>query len=224
MAPPNPPDLPLPRPLRSDAERNRQRILRAAEEVFAERGLDVSLDDIAAAAGVGVGTVYRRFPDKDDLIDALFEDKIGQVEQVARDALAVEDPWDGFEAFMRAVCRLQAEDRGLKEALLARDRGRERVAMARERIAPIATQVLQRAQEAGVVRADLGAFDVPMMHFAVGFVAERTRGLAPGYWERLLTVLLDGLKADAAVTPMPVEPLEQEEFVAAMTRSRAAAR
>jgi hypothetical protein len=85
-------------------------------------------------------------------------------------------------------------------------------------------QVVQRAQAAGVLRADLGTFDVPMMHFAVGFVAERTRGLAPDYWERLLTVLLDGLKAGAAVTPMPVEPLEQDEFVAAMTRSRAAAR
>jgi AcrR family transcriptional regulator len=224
MAPPNPSDLSLPRPLRSDAERNRRRILEAAEEVFAERGLDVSLDDIAAAAGVGVGTVYRRFPDKDDLIDALFEDKIGEVEQVAREALSLEDPWEGFEAFMRAVCRLQAKDRGLKEALLARDRGRERVAMARDRIAPIATQVLRRAQDAGVVRTDLGPFDVPMMHFAVGFVAERTRGLAPDYWERLLTVLLDGVKAEAARTPMPSAPLEQDEFVAAMTRSRAAPR
>src|ERR687893_559304 len=117
------------RPLRADAERNRQRILAAASTVFAERGLDVSLDDIAGAAGVGVGTVYRRFPDKDALIDALFEDKIADV---------------------------------------------ERVAMARDRIAPIAMQVLQRAQNAGVVRADLGAFDVPLMHFAVGYVAEST--------------------------------------------------
>src|ERR687889_852635 len=98
------------RPLRADAERNRARILAAASEVFAERGLDVSLDDIAAHAGVGVGTVYRRFPDKDALIDALFEDKIADVERVAREALEIEDPWEGFETFMRAVCRLQAED------------------------------------------------------------------------------------------------------------------
>src|SRR5215216_6354115 len=156
------------RPLRSDAERNRRRILEAAAEVFAERGLDVSLDDIAAAARVGVGTVYRRFPDKDALIDALFEDKIADVERVAGRALEIEDPWEGFETFMRAVCRLQAEDRGLKEALLTRDRGRERVAMARERIAPIAMRIVRRAQDAGVLRADLGTFDVPLMHFAVG--------------------------------------------------------
>ncbi len=223
MAPPHP-IHPVERPLRADAERNRQRILAAAEELFRERGLGVSLDDIAAAASVGVGTVYRRFPDKDDLIDALFEDKIAEVECVAREALATEDPWDGFEAFMRAVCRLQAEDRGLKEALLTRDRGRERVAMARERITPIALQILERAQEAGVVRDDLGTYDVPMMHFAVGFVAERTREVSPAYWERLLTVLLDGMRAGAGITSMPAPPLEQEQFVAAMTRSRAVAR
>lgn len=220
MTPPDSSDTPVVRPLRADAERNRRRILEAAATVFAERGLDVSLDDIAAAAGVGVGTVYRRFPDKDALIDALFEDKIAEVEREMRGALEVEDPWDAFETFMRAVCRLQAEDRGLKEALLTRDRGRERVAMARERIAPVAMQVLRRAQQAGAVRADLGAYDVPMMHFAVGYVAERTRGAAPGYWERLLTVLLDGLKADAARTPMPAEPLQEAQFVGAMTTSR----
>jgi len=220
MEPPTPSGIIVERPLRADAERNRRRILEAAATVFAERGLDVPLDDIAAAAGVGVGTVYRRFPDKDTLIDALFEDKIAEVETEVRAALEIEDPWEAFESFMRAVCRLQAEDRGLKEALLTRDRGRERVALARERIAPIAMQVLHRAQEAGAVRADLGAYDVPMMHFAVGFVAERTRGIAPGYWERLLTVLLDGMRADAARTPIPTGPLEQEQFVAAMTKAR----
>ncbi len=208
------------RPLRSDAERNRRRILEAAERVFAERGLDVPLDDIAAAAGVGVGTVYRRFPDKDALIEALFEDKIADVERVAREALELDDPWLSFETFMRAVCRLQAEDRGLKEALLARDRGRERVAKGRDRIAPIAMQIVQRAQAAGVVRADLGVFDVPLMHFAVGFVAERTREVSPGYWERLLTIFLDGVKADAARTGMPTAPLRQEQFMSAMTCRR----
>src|ERR687883_144691 len=120
------------RPLRADAERNRKRILEAADEVFAERGLDVSLDDIAAAAGVGVGTVYRRFPDKEALIDALFEDKLGEVVEVIRKAVDLEDPWESFETFVRSVARLQAEDRGLKEALVAAHRGRERLAMMRQ--------------------------------------------------------------------------------------------
>jgi AcrR family transcriptional regulator len=206
------------RPLRSDAERNRRRILAAAAEVFAERGLDVPLDDIAAAAGVGVGTVYRRFADREALIEALFEDKIEEVVESVRKALEVEDPWDAFETFMRAVCRMQAEDRGLKEALLARDRGRERVARARERIAPIAGRIVRRAKEAGVLRPDLGVYDVPLMHFTIGSVAERTRDMAPDYWERMLTILLDGLRAEAARTPMPTEPLRQEQFVAAMAR------
>ena len=202
------PDLPLPRPLRSDAERNRLRILRAAEEVFAERGLDVSLDDIAAAAGVGVGTVYRRFPDKDDLIDALFEDKIGQVEQVARDALALEDPWDGFEAFMRGGCRLQArgprpEGGDARARPRARARGPWRASASRR--SPCRSCSARRTQAScGPTSA---TFDMPTDALRGRLRRRAHARAAPDYWERLLTVLLDGLKADAAVTPMPVEPL-----------------
>ena len=207
------------RPLRADAERNRQRILAAASEVFAARGLDVSLDDIAHAAGVGVGTVYRRFPTKDDLIDALFEDKIEEVVQLATEALAIEDPWESFETFTRGMCRKQARDRGMKELLSAGARGRARVSAGRERIAPIAFQIVKRAQDAGVVRADLAPFDIPLAHMAIGHVADRTRDISPDYFERTLTLLLDGMRPSRDdVTPMPVPPLGPEEFVAAMSR------
>ena len=101
------------RPLRVDAERNRQRILAAAATLFAERGVDVSLDDIAAAAGVGIGTLYRRFPDREALIEALFEDKVARIAKLAADALEIEDPWEAFLGFFRAAARMQAEDRGL---------------------------------------------------------------------------------------------------------------
>src|SRR3954465_15112387 len=124
------------RPLRADAERNRQRILAAAASVFADRGLEVSLDDIAAAAGVGVGTVYRRFPDKDALIHALFEKKIAALEELTQDALAMEDPWEGFIHFMRGMSRSHAKDRGLKECIFSADRGRARAERARQGIAP----------------------------------------------------------------------------------------
>jgi AcrR family transcriptional regulator len=204
------------RPLRADAERNRARILAAAGEIFAERGLDVSLDDVAAHAGVGVGTVYRRFPDKDTLIDALFEDKIDRAVALADEALEIEDPWDGFTTFMRGMCRMQAEDRGFKDALVHRGRGRERVAGARERIAPRAMKLLARAQEAGAVRADLGPFDVPMLNLVVSLIADRTRDVAPDYWERVLTILIDGISAQGPTTPMPVEPLDRETFTEAM--------
>jgi AcrR family transcriptional regulator len=206
------------RPLRSDAERNRQRILAAATEVFAERGLGVSLDDIAAAAGVGVGTVYRRFPDKDALIEALFEQKLREIEELLHRSLEIEDPWEAFSGFMRSMCRLQAEDRGLKEALMSADRGRERLSATRDTIAPVAGELLRRAQEAGAVRADLGPFDVPMMNFAVGYIADTTRAVHPSYWERLVTILLDGLRpVRERTTEMPAEPLDREQFLTAIS-------
>src|SRR5215217_7327506 len=208
------------RPLRADAERNRARILAAAAEVFAERGLDVSLDEIAAHAGVGVGTVYRRLPDKDALIDALFEEKIDRAVALADDALEIEDPWEGFTAFMRGMCQMQAGDRGFRNALLASDRGRERVAAARARIAPRATKLIERAQEAGAVRADLGVLDVPMMNLCVGLIADRTRDVAPDYWQRVLTIFIDGVSAKGPTTPMPARPLDREAFTEAMASPR----
>ena len=98
------------RPLRADAERNRQRILGAARTLFAERGVDVSVEEIAAAAGVGIGTFYRRFPDRETLVEAVFETKMEQVVQVARDALEIEDPWDGVP-HVRAHGRAHARPR-----------------------------------------------------------------------------------------------------------------
>src|ERR1043166_6338645 len=86
------------RPLRVDAARNRERILAAASEVFADRGLDVSLDDIARHAGVGVGTVYRRFPTKEALIEALFDSHLAQLEALAENAVSYADSWDGLVA------------------------------------------------------------------------------------------------------------------------------
>jgi AcrR family transcriptional regulator len=216
-----PTEQPTARPLRADAERNRQRILSAAREVFAARGLDASLDDVAAHAGVGVGTIYRRFPDKDALIDGLFEDKLATVERLASEALEVEDPWDGFESFMRGVCRLHAEDRGFKEALLGRDRGCAQLDRGRQAIAPIVEQLVARAQRSGQLRDDLGTFDVPMIHLMIAFVAERSGTVAPDYWERPLQVVLDGLRAGRATpTPLPAGPLDAQGWADVLSQRR----
>ena len=94
------------RKLRADAARNRQRVLAAAAEVFAERGLDVSLDEVAHAAGVGVGTLYRRFPNKEALVDALFEDKVENMVVLAHEAEALDDPWEGFVYFIEHALEL----------------------------------------------------------------------------------------------------------------------
>jgi AcrR family transcriptional regulator len=210
------------KPLRADAARNRQRILDAAAEVFADRGLDVSLDDIAHAAGVGVGTVYRRFPCKNDLIGALFESKLDELVAVGHHALEIGDPWEAFVSFVTGVCELHARDRGLKEAMfLTGSIDVERVHAAKARMAPIGQELLRRAQAAGEVRDDVEGFDVPLIHFTCGFVAEKTRCEAPDYWRRMLTIMLDGLRPRRDdVTPMPAPPLEAEQFLAAMSRKR----
>src|SRR3954451_20998189 len=103
--------------LRADAERNRRRLLAAAAEVFARRGLEAGLDEIARHAGVGTGTVYRRFPDKSLLIDALFESRFQDLVAVAESALVMDDPWAGLVWFLERSITMQQADRGLKELL-----------------------------------------------------------------------------------------------------------
>jgi AcrR family transcriptional regulator len=147
------------RPLRADAERNRQRLLEAAGALFAEKGLNVGLDEIARHAGVGVGTAYRRFRDKDELIEALFSDRIAAVTSLAERALADPDPWAGFVGFMEGSMRMQVADRGLKEALFRSGHRVKCLEEGRERVAPLVEELLHRAQESGGLRADVEVTD-----------------------------------------------------------------
>lgn len=208
------------RPLRADAERNRQRILEAAQALFAERGVDVAVEDIAAAAGVGIGTFYRRFPDREALVEAVFVSKLERIIDAADAALAVEDPWEAFRSFVVNVATMHARDRGLKDVLLSTDRGREQVAAFRGRIGPLAGQLLERAKAAGKLREDVSQFDIPMIHHAVSAIAEITRDVAPDYFERTLTLFVDGLARERTPTPMPVPPLDLEQFTTVMSRHR----
>jgi AcrR family transcriptional regulator len=212
------------RPLRRDAERNRQRILDAAAVVFAERGLRGSHDDIAREAGVGVGTVYRRFPDKEQLIDALFEDRMTEMAAIADEALAMDDPWEGLVHFMVASQELQSADRGLKELILSAEHGADRVARARDRIAPVMQQVLTRAQEAGAVRDDIALTDLPLIQHALGAVTDATRDIAPDAWRRLLTVLLEGMRPPRDSAPaLDTPPLTLDQLAPAMQAGAGAA-
>jgi AcrR family transcriptional regulator len=183
------------RPLRRDAERNRRLILDAAREAFADEGLQVTLDAIAARAGVGVGTVYRRFPDKESLIDALFEERIAEVVTLAEQALAKEDAWAGFVCWFEGLAAMQAADRGLKEVLITRAHGRDRVSSARERLLPMVTEIVARAQAAGELRADLSPNCV-----------------SPDVWRRYAVIVLDGLRVRRErPTELPGRPLRIEE-------------
>lgn len=201
------------RPLRRDAERNRLRILEAAREVFAARGLGVSLDEIAHHAGVGVGTVYRRFPDKEALIDALFEQRVEEFAAMAEAACRHEDAWEGLVGFLTGAVGMQAEDRGLKELLLSTEHGRTRVASVRDRIGPIVDEVVERAKAAGALREDVMPHDVPLINMMLGTVADAARDTNPELWRRYLGLVLDGLRPGrTAPTPLPQPAPADEEL------------
>jgi AcrR family transcriptional regulator len=213
------------RPLRSDAERNRQRVLAAAAELFAAEGIEASLEEVAARAGVGVGTLYRRFGDREGLIDALFEDQIDEVAVLAERALELDDPWEGLKLFLRESTALSVADRGLRQAVLSPARGRERAARARARIAPLATQLLEQARDDGSLREDLGAYDIPFMQLMLGTVADVTGEVDPEFWRRFLVILLDGMrKSRRAPTPLPSEALDADRYAAAMAQGKPATR
>lgn len=210
------PLLPV-RPLRRDAERNRQRILEVAREAFAEDGLALTLDEIARRAGVGVGTVYRRFPGKEQLIDALFEERIGEVVALAEAALRRDDAWQGLVSFLEGATRLHAEDRGLKEVALSGAHGLERVARARELMLPLVTRLVARAQEQGTLRPDLEPTDLPLLQLMLGSLSECTRDADPEIWRRFLGILTDGLRTRRdGPTPLTPAALAPEQVQSTM--------
>src|SRR6201996_6009941 len=133
------------RRLRRDAERNRQRILAAAAEVFTEHGLDATLDEVARAAGVGVGTVYRRFPDKESLVAALFRERIDALVEVAEQACAAPDPWQGLVSYLEHIAATMAGDQGLRQLLMFATYDRDQVCYARDLMRPVITCLVERA-------------------------------------------------------------------------------
>ena len=182
------------RPLRRDAERNRQRILEAAREAFAADGLAVTLDEIARRAGVGVGTVYRRFADKEQLIDALFEERIGEMVALTQALLREDDAWEALVRFLEGATAMHADDRGLKEVALSGTHGMERVARARQQMYPLVTRLVERAQEQGSLRPDMEPTDVPLLQLMLGSLSDCTRDVDPQIWRRFLGILTDGLR------------------------------
>jgi AcrR family transcriptional regulator len=209
------------RSLRRDAALNRERLLAAAAELFAEHGLAVTLNDIAHHAGVGVGTAYRRFANKEEVIDALFEQRLQAVAEVARQALADPDAWHGLVFFLERSLEMQFGDRGLTEIMNDSSLGDARVAEARDRIAPLMTTLVDRAKEQGVVRPDFDQTDLIFIQLALSAVMDSTRAVAPEVYHRYLTMFLDGIRTDRAeFTPLPAAALTADQTHLAMTRRR----
>ncbi|MFE2042075.1 TetR/AcrR family transcriptional regulator [Streptomyces sp. NPDC059477] len=196
MAPPS--DAPR---LRRDAEVNRRRLLAAAREVFRDRGLRATLDDVAHHAGLGVGTAYRHFRNKDALIDALFDDMLARVEEVTREGAEDPDAWRGLATHLERVAELQALDRGLREVLLGTGRPMPGESEFRYRIGRHVDLMVERAKAQGVLRPDAEPWDLMAIQLMVAAVTDRTG--RPDLWRRYLHLLLDGLRAG----PEPREPL-----------------
>jgi len=205
------------RPLRRDAERNRQRILHAAAEVFTQRGLDATLDDVARQAGVGIGTVYRRFPDKETLVAELFQDRIDAMVAVAEDACIAPDPWLALVSFLEYAAATLAGDLGLRQLMMFATYGRDRVAYAREQMRPVVARLVERAQAAGTLRPDFSATDVPLIAFLLASVAEYAGPVQPDIWRRYLALIVDGMRASRdGVSELPVAALTPEEIERSM--------
>jgi AcrR family transcriptional regulator len=180
--------------LRADARRNREAVLAAARKQLARHGLDGCMEDIAGTAGVGVGTVYRHFPCKDDLIAALVRDRFERLAERAAEALAEDDPWEAFCDLMRFSAELQVRDRALSQFLAQQPELGYHNAVDTG-LADLTEQLIIKAQKAGEMRKDAVVEDVPTLICGLGAVTAGV-GLMPELnWERYVEIMLDGLRA-----------------------------
>lgn len=182
------------RHLRADAQLNAERVLRGARQAIASSGLDVSYHEIARRANVGVGTVYRRFPDRAQLLEALLLDILDELSSQAERALEGRDAWEGFTAFFVVLAQRFSENAGLSESLA--DRGGEQVALARLRLIDLIKQVTERAQHEGALRKDIAWQDVPLLAASLPTSGDCILDLetSPAQVARCATVIVDGLK------------------------------
>jgi AcrR family transcriptional regulator len=192
--------------LRKDAARNRERLIAAGRDLFAQRGLDATLNDVAHHAGVGVGTAYRRFTNKEELIEAIWRQQVDELEAILHEALATPDPWDGLVLYLEHSLAVQARDRGMAQLLSGRRIRQERHDWQRDRLAPLVNQVADRAREAGVLRGDVTGTDLIFLQIALTAISGTVQdGAVPDgrsdageLYRRYLWIVLDGLRASAS--------------------------
>ncbi|WP_188679444.1 TetR/AcrR family transcriptional regulator [Subtercola lobariae] len=194
--------------------------MQAAREVFARKGLSATLEDIAAQAGVGVGTVYRNFASKREIVETLYDEAIESALADVQDALAIEDPWQAIVAFFEVTAANQARDRGLGETLHGPGHGPGAAGpsqLAAATLVATLQPLFERAAAAGVIRDGVTATDI----WPIFTMLNSVYGLSeanPDLWRRYLTLLLDGLRAtDRGALPVP--PLDVAAFTAAVSRA-----
>lgn len=214
--------------LRRDAEENRQRLLQAGREVFGEQGLDATLHDVARRAGVGVGTAYRRFANKEQLIDAILADQVDELEAALRDALAEADAWTGLVTYLERALVIQANDRAISQILSGRRVSQEEHDWQRDRLAPLVNAVADRAVQEGAVRPDLTGTDLIFLQIALTAIAgvsrtdtqAVTRADVDQLYRRYLWMALDGIRADTIHSPLPIAALTTNDTHDLLSPSR----
>jgi AcrR family transcriptional regulator len=201
-------------PSRKDARRNRVALLAAAKTVFAEEGLDAALEGIARNAGVAIGTLYRHFPTRMDLVAAVIADKKRAWIKAAEAAVVMEPAWDGLIFFLERVCELQSGDLAFNDIASMRFLHAPGIETARKRAYDLGRRIVERAQAEGSLRPDVTAEDLAFIVWAHSRVSEATHAIDPEAWRRYLALTLDGLRASAA-HPLPVPPLRPRQVLRA---------
>jgi AcrR family transcriptional regulator len=190
------------RPLRADARRNREKVLAAARAVFSEHGREAQMDDVARRAGVGVGTVYRHFPTKEALIEALMVDAFQTIADEARRALDIEDPWEAFSTVLWSGAETMSADRALSEVFASIPGAMESAMPTIGGLTESMETIMRRAQAAGVLRPDAMIDDIPMLMCGIGSATKKEHR-CEGAWRRHLSIVLDGLRAASAESKLP---------------------
>jgi AcrR family transcriptional regulator len=203
------------RPLRRDAREHRDRLIAAAQREFAAQGVDASLEKIARDAGVAIGTLYRHFPTRLDLLLAAFRPRLQEFLDGATKALEMDDPWEGFVCYLENLFAVQAGDRGFNDFLSRRFPGNADTEHIHDVMCQQIENVLTRAQEAGKARPDITQADIVNLIWSNGRIIDATRAEAPTAWRRQLYLMLDAYRADRA-HPIPEPPMTDEQLYDAM--------
>jgi AcrR family transcriptional regulator len=207
----------LARRLRKDAQRNRAALLDAARTAFAQEGLDAALEGVARRAGLAIGTLYRHFPTRMDLVGAIVAEKQRAWIEAAEAAVEMEPAWDGFAFFLERVCELQADDRAFNDVASMRFSNAPRIEAARKRAHELTRRIVERAQAEGSLRSDITVEDMAFIVWAHTRVSEATNAIDPRAWRRYLALTLDGFRA-AAAHPLPSPPLRPRQVLRAQLR------
>jgi AcrR family transcriptional regulator len=187
-----------PRAMRVDARRNHERLIAVARAAFAAHGTDASLEDVARRAGVGIGTLYRHFPNRHALLSAVFEDAVNDLLTRSRELLGAPEPCTALVTWLREIVTHAGEYRGLSRALMSvTSDGTSPLSRCRTPIQEAGDALLRRAQESGAVRPDVAVGDLLQLTHAIALAAEESPA-DPQLADRLLTLTLQGLKPSGA--------------------------